>query len=115
LAKCTAVHCTLAADPEVPGSIPDAIKFSEYQWVWNGVHLALEGIKEELLEKKVTAPVYKTEINDCGDPSRWPRDTPLSAKVGITFRRQVAVAQSVYFARGLKATEFVFDSELQNL
>jgi len=26
--------------------------------------------------------VEKTEINGRGDPLRWPRDTPLSAKVG---------------------------------
>jgi hypothetical protein len=42
-----------------------------------------------------------------GDPPRWPRDTPLSTKVDTKFRRQVAVAQSVSFAWGLKATEFV--------
>jgi hypothetical protein len=41
------------------------------------------------------------------DPPRWPRDTPLSSKVGTIFRQQVAVAQSVDFACGLKATEFV--------
>jgi hypothetical protein len=27
-------------DPQVPGSIPSATKFSEKQWVWNGVHSA---------------------------------------------------------------------------
>jgi hypothetical protein len=42
-----------------------------------------------------------------GDPPRWPRDTPLPAKVGTKFRRQVAAALSVYFAHGLRATEFV--------
>jgi hypothetical protein len=30
-----------------------------------------------------------------GDPPRWPRDNPLSTKVGTKFRRQVAVVQSV--------------------
>jgi hypothetical protein len=30
-----------------------------------------------------------------GDPPRWPRDSPLSTKVGTKFRRQVAVAQSI--------------------
>jgi hypothetical protein len=34
-------------------------------------------------------------INDRGDPPRWPRDTPLSAKAGTEFREQVAVDQSV--------------------
>jgi hypothetical protein len=30
----------LAIDPEVLGSIPGAYRFSEKQWVWNGVHSA---------------------------------------------------------------------------
>jgi hypothetical protein len=34
--------------------------------VWNGVHSALMRINGELLERKVAAPVYKTEINDRG-------------------------------------------------
>ena len=37
------------------------------------------------MNKKVAAPVQKTEINARGDPLRWPRDTPLSAKVGTNF------------------------------
>jgi hypothetical protein len=44
-----------------------------------------------------------------GNPPRWPHDTPLSAKVDTKIRQQVAVAQSVQFACGLKAAEFVFD------
>jgi hypothetical protein len=31
--------------------IPGATGYSEYQWVWNGVHSALVTIKEELLEE----------------------------------------------------------------
>jgi hypothetical protein len=46
----------LAANLEVPGSIPGATRFSEYQWVWNGVHSTLR-INEELLERKIAAPV----------------------------------------------------------
>jgi hypothetical protein len=64
-------------------------------------------INEELLDRKVAAPVKKTEINDLGNPPRRPRDTILFTKVGTNFRRQVAVAQSVQFACGLRATEFV--------
>jgi hypothetical protein len=63
--------------------------------MWNGVHSALVRINEELLERKVSASVYKTEISTVGDPLRSPRDNPLSTKVGTKFRRQVAVAQSV--------------------
>jgi hypothetical protein len=37
----------------------------------------------------------KPRLTAVGDPPRWPRDTPLSTKVDIKFRRQVAVAQSV--------------------
>jgi hypothetical protein len=47
----------LAADPEVPDSIPGATRFSKQQWVWNGVHSAIGRINEELLERKVAAPV----------------------------------------------------------
>jgi hypothetical protein len=52
------------------------------------------------MKGKLTAPVYKTEINGRGC------DNSLSARVGIKIRRTLAVAQSVYFACGLKATEF---------
>jgi hypothetical protein len=44
--------------------MPGATRFSEYQWVWNGVHSPLVRINEELLERKEAAQVYKTEIND---------------------------------------------------
>jgi hypothetical protein len=47
----------LAASPEVPGSILGATSYSEQQWVWNGVQSALVRINEELLERKVAAPV----------------------------------------------------------
>jgi hypothetical protein len=47
----------LATDTEVPGSIPGAARFSEQQWVWNGIHSALVRINEELLERKVAALV----------------------------------------------------------
>jgi hypothetical protein len=47
----------LAADPEVPCSILGATRFSEKQWVWNGVYSALVRINEELLERKVATPV----------------------------------------------------------
>jgi hypothetical protein len=47
----------IAANPEVPGSIPGATSFSECQWVWNGFHSALVRINEELLEKKVAVAI----------------------------------------------------------
>jgi hypothetical protein len=47
----------LAANPEVPGSISGAARFSELQWFWNEIHSALVRINEELLERKLAAPV----------------------------------------------------------
>jgi hypothetical protein len=44
-------------NPEVPGSIPGAARFSEQQWARNAVNSALVRINEELLERKVAAPV----------------------------------------------------------
>jgi hypothetical protein len=46
--------------------------------------------------KKISGSgLEKLRLTAVGDPPRWPRDTPLSAKVGTKFRRQVSVAQSV--------------------
>jgi hypothetical protein len=41
-------------------------------------------ITEELLERKVTAPVYKIEINGRGDSFRPPRDTLYPLKLALT-------------------------------
>jgi hypothetical protein len=45
------VDCLCGLVVRVPGSIPGAATFSDWQWVWNGVHSALVRINEELLEK----------------------------------------------------------------
>jgi hypothetical protein len=47
----------LAAKPDVPCSIPGATRVSESQWVLNGVNSPLVRINEELLERKIAAPV----------------------------------------------------------
>jgi hypothetical protein len=61
----------LATDPEVLGSIPDVSRFFEKQWVWNGVHSASWEQLRSYLKGIVADPVYKTEINDRGNPLRW--------------------------------------------
>jgi hypothetical protein len=43
------------------GSIPGASRFSEKQWVWNGIHSASWVQLISYLEEKVAAPVWKTE------------------------------------------------------
>jgi hypothetical protein len=47
----------LAANPEVTGSIPGVTRFSEWLWVWNGIHPAIVRINEEILERIVAVPV----------------------------------------------------------
>jgi hypothetical protein len=74
---------------------PALSDFSEWQWVWNGVHSALVRINEELLERKLAAPVYETEINDREGSAALTTRHPVSAKVGTKFHQQVTVAQSV--------------------
>jgi hypothetical protein len=63
--------------------------------VWNGVHSALVRINEDLLEREVAAPFYKTEINDRAGSAALTTRHPLSIKVGTRFSRPVAVVQSV--------------------
>jgi hypothetical protein len=67
--------------------------------------LSLMRKTEDLLEGKVAAQVWKTEINDRGNPLRWPRDTLYPQKLA-QLRQQAAVARSVKFARGPKAQSF---------
>jgi hypothetical protein len=40
-----------------PGSIPGATRFSEKQWVWNGVHLDSWVQLRSYVEEKVATPV----------------------------------------------------------
>jgi hypothetical protein len=42
----------MPANPEVPASILGSTRFSEKQWVWNGVHSALLRINQPLIERK---------------------------------------------------------------
>jgi hypothetical protein len=48
---------SLAADPEVPSSIPGATRFSEKLWVWNGVNSASWAKLRSYLKEKVAASV----------------------------------------------------------
>jgi hypothetical protein len=59
------------------------------------------------LKEKVAAPVYKTEINDRGNPLRWPRDTLYPQKLALT--SPTSGGRSVGIVRlRTKATEFSF-------
>jgi hypothetical protein len=54
------------------------------QWVCNEVHWASWGQLRSHLEEIVAASVKKTEINDRGNPLRWPRDTLYPQKLALT-------------------------------
>ena len=57
------------------------------------------------MNKKVAAPGLETEINGRRDPLRWPRDTPLPAKLALT--APTGGGRSVGIVRSrTKATEF---------
>jgi hypothetical protein len=64
--------------------------------------LSLVKTTEELLERKVAAPVYKTEINDRGNTSRRPRDTLYPQKLALTSSTSGGRSRT-------KATEFSFN------
>jgi hypothetical protein len=49
-----------------PGPIPGATRFSEKQWVWNGVRSALWVQLRSYLEENVAAPAKKTKITAVG-------------------------------------------------
>jgi hypothetical protein len=69
--------------------------------------LSLVTITEELLERKVAAPVYKTEINGRGDSLRWPRDTIYPLKLALT--SPTSGGRSVGIVRWwTKAPEFLY-------
>jgi hypothetical protein len=67
-----------------PGSIPRATRFSEKQWVWNGVHSIASKI-EELLGRKSSGS--SLEIRDYGRRRSAALTTwhPVSAEVGTNF------------------------------
>jgi hypothetical protein len=59
------------------------------------------------VKEKVATPVYKTKITAVGDTSRWPRDTPLSAKFGNNFADKRRSLGQLVRSR-TQAKEFVF-------
>jgi hypothetical protein len=95
----------LATDLEVPGSIPGALRFSEKQRVWNGVHSASLGQLSSYLKGKVAAPVEKLKINDHGNPLRRPRDTLYPQRLALTSLTSGGRSVGIIRSR-TKATEF---------
>jgi hypothetical protein len=67
--------------------------------------LSLVRIIEELLERKVAAPVCNTEINGRGDLLRWPRDTIYPLKLALISPTSGGRMVGIFRLR-TKATEF---------
>jgi hypothetical protein len=59
------------------------------------------------LKEKQRLRSRKLRLITVGVPQRWQRETPQSTKDGTKIGRLVAVAQSVEFACGISATQFV--------
>jgi hypothetical protein len=58
-------------------------------------------------EEKVAAPVYNTENTAVGDPSRWPRDSPLSGKTATNFAESDGSLVGIVRSRA-QVKEFLF-------
>jgi hypothetical protein len=74
--------------------------------------LSLVSTTEELLDRKVAAPVYKTENTAVGI-RHDDHVAPFIRKSWQSLRRQVAVARSVQFARGLRPWSLVLVTQNQ--
>jgi hypothetical protein len=68
--------------------------------------LSLVSTTEELLDRKVAAPVYKTENTAIGI-RHADHLAPSIRKSWQSLRRQEAIARSVYFAHGLRPWSLV--------
>jgi hypothetical protein len=89
-----------------PGSIPDATRFSEKLWVWNGVHSASWEQLKSYLEEKVAALGQKIENTAIEDPS-WRQRGPLyPRKLSLTTPRSCDRSDGIVRS-GIQATEFV--------
>jgi hypothetical protein len=88
-----------------PGSISGATRFSEKQWVWNGVHSASWVQLRSCLEKKVAAPGLDIWEYGRREPSRWPRGTLYPQNFAVT--SPTSGGRSVGIVRSrTQATEF---------
>jgi hypothetical protein len=98
----------------VPGYRSRGPRFDtrRYQIFWEVVGLkrgplSLLRIIQELLVRKVAAPVYKTEINNRGDSLRWPRETLYPLKLALTSPTSGGLSVGIVRLR-TKAPEFLF-------
>jgi hypothetical protein len=79
----------LAADTEVLGSIPGISIVSEWQQVFDGVHSDSWPYMRSYLKENYRFRSRNLRLTTVGVPLRWPRDSPLSAKVGTKIHRQL--------------------------
>jgi hypothetical protein len=80
--------------------------FWEAAGLERGPHSLVRTTEElRVLQGNVAAPVYKTEINDRGNPLRWPRDTLYSQNLPLTSPTSGGRSVGIVHSR-TKATEF---------
>jgi hypothetical protein len=92
-----------------PGSIPGTTRKKKQKKIVGLERgpLSLVSTTEELLDRKVVAPVYKTE-NTAGGIRHAVHVAPSLRTSWQSLRRQAAVAGSVSFARELRPRSLVF-------
>jgi hypothetical protein len=95
-----------ATDPEAPDSIPVATRFSEKYLGLERDPLIPVSITEELLEWKSSGFGLENEINDRGNPLRWPRDTLYPQKLVLTSPTSGGHSVGIVHLR-TEATEFI--------
>jgi hypothetical protein len=96
----------LATDPEARVRFP-ALPEKKVVGLKRGA-LSLVSTTDELLDRKVAAPVYKTENTAVGIRHADHVAPSIRKKLQQSLRRQAAVARSVEFARGLRSWSLVF-------
>jgi hypothetical protein len=64
-------------------------------------------VESRRVKEVVAAPVYKSEINDRGNPLRWPRDTLYPQKLALTSPKSGGRSVGIVRSR-TKAMEFSF-------
>jgi hypothetical protein len=104
----------LAADPEVPGSMPGATRFF---WGVMGLEqgpLSLVTTIEELLGRKSSGCSLENQEYGCGDPLYWPHDTLYPKKLALTSPTSDGRSVSIVHSRTEAMEGFVKKENLKN-
>jgi hypothetical protein len=92
--KCMLVPCYQNADQYWDMNIANRSLENVSQFKYLGTTVTNQNLVQKEIEE-IDFQSRKMRLTTMADLPRWPHDIPLSAKVGIKFFQQVAVAQLV--------------------